>query len=154
MSGPKWDVTFSSLRSGAVVVRSPMPVEPNRTGIPTLDRCALARCRRTISRSREGFVAGVDQQPHSADLRRRVVRGAARADCSAQPQPLTSGEAFASVAEHAYCYNLEATKREMAAAYLALLGNVPVMRLSRSVGFEGFEDFLDVAEGLMTAASP
>ena len=71
-----------------------------------------------------------------------------------QPRVLTSGDAFAAVVEHAYCYNMEATKREMAAAYLALLEHVPVVQLSRPEGFDGFEDFLDVVGGLMTGSTP
>jgi len=71
-----------------------------------------------------------------------------------QPRTLTSGEAFAAIVEHAYCYNLEATKRAMTSEYLALLEHVLVVQLSRSEGFDGFEGLVDVVEGLMTAGSP
>ena len=71
-----------------------------------------------------------------------------------QPWPLTSGEAFTAVVEHAYCYNLEATKREMASDYLELLEHVPVVQLSRPAGFEEFNDFLEVLEGLMVEGPP
>jgi hypothetical protein len=71
-----------------------------------------------------------------------------------QPRTLTAGEAFAAVVEHAYCYDLEETKRAMTSDYLALLEHVPVVQLSRPAGFDGFEDFLDVVEGLMTAGPP
>ncbi len=68
-----------------------------------------------------------------------------------QPRPLTSGHALTAVLEHAYCYNFETAKRELASDYLRLLAGVPVVEIGRPRGFDGLESYLDVIERLMTA---
>jgi hypothetical protein len=126
----------------ALVVSS---VAPPRTAALAGEMRLLPDAREHIDVSSEGVPLEV-AVGEERDLALLIVLAEGQ-----RPRQLTSGEAFTAVVEHAYCYNLEETKRAMASGYLALLEGVPVMRLNRPAGFDEFEDFLDVVEGLMTA---
>jgi hypothetical protein len=128
-------------------------VEPLRTR-------ALAGAMRLMPDVRERF--GLSQQEivlegeagEERDFSLLVVLSADPAVPGGGPQVLNAGEAFAAVIEHAYCYDLEMTKRAMTADYLAFLEDVPVVQISRPDGFDGLEGLLDKVEGLMAGGPP
>jgi hypothetical protein len=62
---------------------------------------------------------------------------------------LTAGEALAAVVEHAYCFDFGQAKRELASDYLALVAEVPVIRVRRPRGLEKLESWLDGVEDLI-----
>jgi hypothetical protein len=123
-------------------------VAPPRTAALAGEMRLLPDAREHLGKSTDGILLEAEVG-EERDIALLIVLNA-----EPQPQTLSAGEGFAAVVEHAYCYNLEATKREMASAYLALLEHVPVVRLGRPAGFDGFEDFLDVVEGLMATGAP
>ena len=131
----------------AVVVSS---VEPPRTA-------ALAGVVRLLPDVREHFQVTSTGLPLGCEIGEEqniamiVVLRPNPAAPGTGPRPLASGEALTAVVEHAYCYNFETAKRDLASDYLRLLAGVPVVEIGRPRGLDGLESFLDVIEGLLTA---
>ena len=131
----------------ALVVAS---VEPPRT-------VALAGVARLLADVREHFQVTSTGLPLEAEIgeeRNIAMIAVLRSDSAAPgtgPRPLASGEALTAVVEHAYCYNFETAKRDLASDYLRLLASVPVVEIGRPRGLDGLEGFLDEIEGLLMA---
>lgn len=63
---------------------------------------------------------------------------------------MEAGEAFVAIAENAYVYAFEGSKRTMSEAFLTLTEVIPVHEIVRPRSLDRFEDTIDLAQELIT----
>ena len=68
-------------------------------------------------------------------------------------ESLEAGQAFAALAEHAYVFGFEGSKRAMSDAFLALAGSVPVHEIVRPKALDRIEECVDLAAKLIASGA-
>jgi hypothetical protein len=125
-------------------------VDPPRTTALRGELRLLTDVRELLGLSSERMEMATEGGEEAPLPRIVVLRAGAQGENTvSSTRPLESGEAFASLVEHAYVYGFEGGKRRITEFFLELVAAVPVHEIVRREGLDGLSRTLDLAEELI-----